>query len=387
MNWARQLVALLTIGLSDLTQRKGPALTIVIGVACAVGVLVAMLAMGTGARRQEMGNVRPDRAVLIPLGAQGFFGSIPREEATAVEDLPDIRKGAGAKPIVVLESVVQVDGRARGNGARTFFPLMGVTSNVTEYRPEIRFTAGRMFRSGLHELVASNTCARLFSGFDLGDRRAIQGSDWKIVGHFDQGNSRTCTVYADVNALMSTLDRNTYSRIEVMLQSPADLDAFRSALAADPALHLQAIPERQVVQATYKPLNSILDFASYFVGTIMAIGGTLGTINSLYAIVDTRRRELATLRALGFRPGPIVISTLCESVLLAIPGALIGAAVAWALFNGLSASPFGYGFDLVVNPAVAATGVAWALAMGVLGGVLPAVRSARISVSAALRAT
>jgi len=383
----RQLFAILTVSLTGLTRRKGPALTIVTGVACAVGVLVAMLAMGTGARRQEMGNVRPDRVVLVPLGAQGFFGSVPRDEAAAVADLPDIRKGADGKPIVVLESVVQVDGRTRGNGARTFFPLMGVSANLTGYRPEIRFTGGRMFHAGLHELIASNACTRLFTGFGLGDSRAIHGGSWKVVGHFDEGRSRACIVYTDVDALMSALSRDAYSRIEVMLQSPADLGAFRAALAADPALHLTAFPERQVVAATFKPLNSILDFASYFVGTIMAIGGTLGTVNSLYAIVDSRRRELATLRALGFRPGPIIASTIVESILVAIPGALVGVVVAWAFFNGLSASPFGYGFRLEVSPSVVAIGVAWALAMGLIGGVLPAIRSARVSVTAALRAT
>jgi putative ABC transport system permease protein len=138
---------------------------------------------------------------------------------------------------------------------------------------------------------------------------------------------------------------------------------------------------------TFKPLNSILDFASYFVGAIMAIGGTLGAINSLYAIVDSRRRELATLRAIGFRPGTIVAATLCESMLLAIPGALLGAALAWVLFNGLSASPFGYSFRLEVTPALALLGVIWALVMGLIGGILPAVRAARVPVTTALRAT
>jgi len=134
-------------------------------------------------------------------------------------------------------------------------------------------------------------------------------------------------------------------------------------------------------------LDSILDCASYPVGAIMAIGGTLGAINSLYAMVDSRRGELATLRALGFRPGTIVASTLCESMRRAVPGALLGAALAWFLFSGLSASPFGYSFRLDVTPALVLLGVIWALVMGFVGGILPALRAARVPVTTALPAT
>lgn len=387
MSVIRQFFALTGVSLSGLMQRKGPVTTIIVGVTCAVGVLVSMLAMGAGARRQEMSDVRPDRVVLGSLGAQGLASSIPRDEANASHDLPYIRKDADGRPIVVLESLVFMDGRRRGTGMRISFPFTGVTSNVTEYMPELRITAGRMFKPGLHELIASNACLRLFSGFGIGDRRVIRGLDWTVVGHFDQGHAQQCAVYADVNSLMSAFARETYNFIGVMLRSPGDFDAFRTALEANPALHLDVEREREAVQHNFKPLNGILDFGSYFVGAIMAIGGTLGAVNSLYAIVDSRRRELATLRAIGFRPGTIVASILCESMVLAIPGALLGAVIAWTLFGGLSASPFGYSFQLDVTPALALIGVIWALVMGFVGGILPAVRAARVSVTTALRAT
>jgi len=387
MNALRQFLTLLGVGLSGLVARRGPALTLLVGVACAVGVLVSMLAMGSGARRQEMSDVRADRVVITGLGQEPLFGSIPRQEATAVQDFPDIRRDEAGRPIVVMESMIQVDGRRRGTGARIFVPLEGVTPNIIEYQPEMRFTAGRMFRPGMHELVASNICTRLLSGFAIGDRRPIRGIEWSVVGHFDLGNDEQCEIYADVNAIMSALHRNTYSGLEVMLRSAADFAAFRAAVKADPALQLDALRQRTVVAEEFKHLNSVLDLASYFVGTIMAIGGTLGAVNSLYAIVDSRRRELATLRAIGFRPGAIVTSTLCESALLALPGALLGAALAWVFFNGLAASPFGYSFQLQVTPALVLLGVIWALAMGLIGGILPAVRAARVPVTTALRAT
>jgi putative ABC transport system permease protein len=172
-----------------------------------------------------------------------------------------------------------------------------------------------------------------------------------------------------------------------MLQSAALYDAFRDAIQANPTLHLEARHEREVVEQGFKQLNAILNFASYFVGTIMAIGATLGAVNSLYAMVDSRRRELATLRAIGFGSGAIVASILCESILLAIPGALLGGALAWAFFNGLSASPFGYSFQLAVTPSLTMLGMVWALGMGLVGGLLPALRAARVPVTTALRAT
>ena len=387
MNFIRQFLGILRVGLAGVTERLGSVLTIIIGITCAVGVLVSMLAMGTGARRQETGDARPDRVVLSSTGAQGIQSSIPRDEAAVTVGLPYIKKDTNGEPIVVFTSFVPSEGQRRVTGNRIFLPLVGTTTNLIEFQPEMRFTGGRMFQRGLHELIASNPCARQFTGFEIGDRRSIHGSDWTIVGHFDQGHAQQCIVYADVDTLMSTFNRNTYSQVSLMLQSAADYDAFRGALQANPTLHLDARREREAAEEQFKELNSLFNFVSYFIGTIMAIGATLGAVNSLYAIVDARRRELATLRAIGFESAAIVVSILCESILLALPGALLGGVLAWALFNGLSVSPFGYNFQLEVTPSLAMLGVLWALGMGLLGGLLPALRAARVPVTTALRAT
>jgi putative ABC transport system permease protein len=377
---------MLLVNLSGVRERMASVLTIIIGVTCAVGVLVSMLAMGTGARRQEMGNVRADRAVLITSGSRVWQSDISREEAAAIVELPGVLRGARGEPIVVPETEVAVEGRRRLTGKRIYFPLIGTTAAVTQYRPEMRFTGGRMFQTGLHELIAGNACARQFTGFEIGDRRPIHGTDWTVVGHFDLGEEQQCFVFADVDSIMATFKRNSYSSVSVRLQSPSDFDAFRDAIKGNPALHLEAKREREVMEDGFKELNAILNFVSYFVGSIMAIGATLGAVNSLYAIVDSRRRELATLRAIGFGPGPIVVSVLVESILWALPGALLGCALAWVLFNGLSASPFGYSFQLAVTPSLAVLGILWALGMGLLGGLLPALRAARVPVTTALRA-
>jgi len=386
MQFFREIFALLRVNLSGVTQRLGSALTIVVGVTCAVGVLVSMLAIGTGAREQQEANVRPDRAVLTTRGTVQGQGSITKQEAAVILGLPGIRKDANGEPIVVFQAMVPIEGRRRASDQRIYFPLVGTTAKLTELTPDLHFTAGRSFRPGLHELVASNACRRQFIGFELGDRRLIRGSDWTVVGHFDEGRAQNCVVHADAETAMSALSRTTYSSATLLLQSPADYSTLRAAVTGNPALRLDVQHEKDAIATAFKPLNSILNFVSFFVGTIMAIGATLGAVNSLYAIVDSRQREIATLRAIGFSPAAVVLAVLLESMVLALPGALLGSALAWLLFNGLAASPFGYSFQLSVTFSLAVLGIEWALLMGLLGGLLPALRAARMPVVTALRA-
>ena len=387
MNFVRQSIALLRLNLEGLTERTGSVLTILIGVTCTVAVLVSMLAMGTGAHRQALGDVRDDIAIVTSRGSNGLDSSVSRDEATAVADLPSIAAGTDGKPLIGYQSVVIMEGHRRGTGVRVFFPLVGTSSTVTAMRPEIHFTEGRMFQPGLHELVVSNPCVRTFTGFELGAERDVRGVGWTVVGHFDQGNSMQCLVLADVETLMTVFGRNAFTQVSVRLKSFGDFDAFRAALESNPALKLEAKRERDQMEERFKGFNAILNFAAYFVGAIMAVGATLGAVNSLYSIVDARRRELATLRAIGFGSGAIVIATLVESMLLALPGALLGAAVAWLFFHNMAVSPFGFSFKLDVTPRLAEIGIAWALAMGLIGGLLPALRAARVPVTTALRAT
>jgi putative ABC transport system permease protein len=389
MNFARQFVALLAMSLSGFAQRIGSVLTIIIGVTCAVAVLVSMLSMGTGARREALGNAREDRVVLTSLGAQGIGSSIPRDEADTVRNLPGIKKGSDGKPIVVFEAVVLIEARRRLTERRIFFPLVGVTGAVTrEFYPEFHISEGRMFHPGLYELIASSPCVRQFTGFELGARRSIHATDWTVVGHFHEGDAQQCVVLTDAEILMSTFGSNRYTQVAAMLQSRGDYDTLRQALEANPTLRLEVRHEREArEEGGLRQLIALLNFAAYFVGSIMAIGATLGAVNSLYSIVDSRRREIATLRAIGFDSAAIIASLLFESILLALPGALLGVLLAWALFHGMSVSPFGFSFRLEVTLGVAVIGIAWALAMGLIGGILPALRAARVPVTTALRAT
>jgi putative ABC transport system permease protein len=389
MNLGIQFCALLRMNLAGIPARLGLVLTIVIGVASAVGVLIAMLAMGVGAQREAMGNVRPDRVILRSLDAENAVSStLPKDQAVLLRELPGIQRNARGEPIAVPESLVIIVARNKTDGSSISFPIVGAGPGLTDYLPELHLTQGRMFKPGLRELIASHKCVQQLEGFAAGDTRTMRGGDWPIVGNFQVGQTEgSCMVFGDADTIMSAFGRTAYNEMDVMLQSPAAFDALVQALKANPTLRFEAKPEAKIAAEDNADLNGILDFVSYFVGGIMAVAATIGAANSLYAIVDSRRRELATLRALGFNPLLIIASILSESILLALPGALAGSLVAWLLVDNLAASPFGSSFHLVVTLPLVALGLTWAFTMGLLSGLLPAIRAARMPVSAALRAT
>jgi putative ABC transport system permease protein len=387
MSFLRQFLALLRMNVESERARLGAVLTIVIGVTCTVAVLVSMLAMGTGARLQAQGDAHDDEAIVQAQGASGFDSNISRDQLVTLRDLPGVDRDKDGEPRIAGIVYVPFEGHRRGTGRRVFFPLVGSSDVKFELRPPAQLTEGRLFRPGLHEIITTNACAGQFDGFGLGAKREVRGIDWTVVGHYDQGRSLQCVVLTDAATVMSLFNRNGFNRINVRLRSSADFDVFQRALESNPALKLEVKRSREQVEADMKQFNGLLNFVSYFIGSIMALAATLGAVNSLYSIVDARRRELATLRAIGFGSGAVVAATLAESVLLALPGALLGAALAWLLFHNMAVSPFGFSFRLDVTAQLAEVGIAWALVMGFLGGLLPAQRAARVPITTALRAT
>lgn len=389
MGFLRQLKALLGMSLLGVLQRLGLVCTTVIGVTCAVGVLVSMLAMGVGARREALGNVRPDRVILLSQSAMGPSDSdIPKSMATLIPELPGIRHDAKGNPIALPEAQVFIRAREKGTGRTFGFSMVGTGAELTAYTPELRLTSGRMFERGLRQLIANNYCRRIYDDFNVGDTRVIQGRDWRVVGNFDLGRTNGfCLVYGDVDTVLSAFGRSSFNEVNVMLQSPAALQELTRAIKSDPQLQIRAETEAELAMADSAQVNGILNFVSYFVGTIMAVAATIGAANSLDAAVDSRRRELATLRAVGFRGSPVIAATLIEAMLVALPGAILGAALAWIFFDDRAVSPFGFQFHIAVTPTLALLGIGWSLGIGLIAGLMPALRAARVSVSDALRAT
>lgn len=385
MRAVRQLIALLQMSLGSFEGRAGPSLVTLVGTACVVGVLISMLSMGVGARRMAVSGTSPYQAIVEP-DAQRVGGTISKQDAAIIENEPGIRRGPDGKPMASGIFVVFVEAHKKSDNSRVAAWLAGVQPGNFRAHPDFKLTAGRMFRTGMHELIAGRTRYTEDRNMAIGDRVWVRGDEWTVVGHFEAYPVTEAGLFTDADTLMSAARSSTFSRILVTVDSLGGFARLQQALKANPGLHIELKHQAESNLDDMKPITRLLDFVSYFVGAVMAAGATIGAVNALYVLVDQRRREMATLRAIGFGGGPIVLAVLVESMLMALPGAVLGAIAAWALFNGHHISPVGISFDLAVTPGLVGIGILWALVMGLLGGLMPALRAARVPVTDALRA-
>ena len=386
MRTLRQTLALTTFGLRSIPERLGASAVTVIGIMTVVAVLLSLLSMGEGAQFWETGQARPDRAVVLSRGALSAFQSrLTREDIATLSHKPGVRQAADGTPFVTAGSMVGVDVVTRANERGTLY-LVGITNH--NVYPEIHVLAGHWPRAGLHELAVSKVAQRLDQGVQIGDRVRLRGSDWEIVGVFEDAKGVFEQVlFGDGETVLSAFGRDAYQQFVVMLDSPAVFAQFRQAVLADPSLKVDVYTEAANRETTFKGLRGLLDFVSYFIGTQMAMGADCAALSSLYASVDARGREIATLRALGFGATPVLASVLIEGLLLALGAALAGAAIAWLVFNGKVINAEGLTFPLAVSPHLVLISILWALVIGLAGGLLPALRAARLPVASAMRET
>lgn len=376
------------MSLRGIPQRPGATAVIVIGNTCVVAVMLAMLSLASGVRAMNQQNARADRIMIMSEGAQSALASnIETSAARIIMDTPGIKKDGEGKPLATAVTMVMAEARKKSDNARVTFPMLGVDDRYFKVYPELGFSAGRVFQPAVNEIVVSQSRYELYQNFEIGDRVHLRGADWSIVGRYRGSGTSDQSIIADVDTVKSLYKRNTTQVITAVLESPAALERVQAELKANPNLKVEVKPELEVLLDMSKGLTGLMDFVSYFVAVVMGIGATLGAINVMYAVVDSRKREMATLRAMGFGGGPIVLSVLVESILLAIPGALLGVLIAWGAFNGDAVSTSGLIFHLTITPVLIALGMTWAVAMGLLGGIIPAIRAARVPVATALRAT
>jgi putative ABC transport system permease protein len=303
-----------------------------------------------------------------------------------VGNAPYVKHAPDGTPHITASSMVNVDA-IKKDGTRSRIFLVGWTPGVAFVQPEVKIVEGRNYRPAVHEVVVSDPIRKMYRGMDIGDHITLRGTDWEVVGVFAGNDSVGDSVLrADADTVMSTFGRNTYQQVLVILESPADLQAFKHAVEENPAIAVTVKTIAETFKASFGQLNTLIDFLAYFVGAVMASGAVFGALNSLYASVDSRRRELATLRAIGFSGAPILVSVLIEGMVLALPGALIGSAIAWALFNGHVVNPGGLIFKLTVTPHTVWVATMWSLVIGLIGASLPALRAVRVPVATALRA-
>jgi putative ABC transport system permease protein len=388
MNFVQQTQALTATALRSIGQRRGSSLVTIVGVTTVVGVLASLLAMSEGASIFTGKNTRPDEVVVLGRGAAAAPQSVlSRDAALVAGDGPGVKHAPDGTPYTTATSMVNVDA-IRKDGTRGQIFLMGWTPGVALVQPEVKIIEGRNYKPAVHEVIVSDPIRKMYRGMDIGDHITLRGTEWTVVGVFAGSDSVGDSVLrADADTVMSTFGRTTFQQVLVILDSPADIPAYKQALESNPSVDVDVKTVAETFKAGFGQLNSLLDFLAYFVGAVMASGAVFGALNSLYASVDSRRRELATLRAIGFGGGPILLSVLIEGMALALPGAFLGAAIAWALYNGHVVSPGGLIFKLSVTPHVVWVAVVWALVIGLIGASLPAFRAVRVPVATALRDT
>jgi putative ABC transport system permease protein len=386
MHAIRHVWLLTLAAVRGIPERLGTSAVTVISIATVMGVLVAMLALGQGLEELVAGDVRLDQVVVLSRGAQSALQSyLPKTIVGAIPDKPGIKRDDEGKPMV-MGAVFMFINEVNRQNQRGTVSLYSVTPEWRKFNPEVRILEGRFFQPGLHELIVSDLMRKRFRHLDVGDEVRVRGTPWKIVGAYQGSKAFNDSVIGDAETVLSAFPQSSYSVVNVILESPGAFQTFKQAVTGDPTLMVDVKTQAESNQAILRPQVQLLDFISYFIGGLMALGAVCGALASLYAAVDARRVEIATLRAIGFSSMPVVVSVLAEGLLLAIPAALLGAGIVWYLFNNHIVVASGITFSMAVTPRLVAIALGWALSIALIGGILPSIRAARLPVATAIRA-
>ena len=393
MKLFRQIGAVTAMNFRSLPQRATTSAVIVIGIAGVVAVLVSVLAMSTGLIRTMENSGREDRAIVMRNGSLAEASSaLDRDSARLVKDAAGIKRDAQGEPILSAETMRIHMLHKKEDDAEVNVILRGVGPKVTEVRPELQIIEGRMFAPAVTEVIVGKAANAQFKGLNVGDTISSRGATWTVVGIFATGgDSHESTLLTDAETLISVDHRGAFQSVTALLESPAAFQSFKDSLLANPALAVEVQREREYYRKQSETMSTIISVIAYVVGGIMAVGAVFAALNTMYSAVSARLQEIATLRALGFGSTAMVMSVLAEALLLALIGGVIGALIAWSFFNGNTVSTSGGGmgqlvFELSVDPQLMVLGIVWACVIGLIGGLFPAVRAARLPVATALRA-
>lgn len=387
----RQIGSVARVGIATIPKRLGASVVVVVGIAGVVGVLVGLLAMGAGFERTLKQTGTDDTVIVLQAGAQSEAASaLAHDTAAIVSQAPQILRNAEGRPIVSPELLVGARLRKKNTGHDTNVAIRGVGERAWELRPRVRIIAGRKFKSGLHELIVGQSAHQQFSGTDIGDALTLNGQSWTVVGIFDSGDAHNSELWADTDVVGSAFRRGSgKTSLALQLTGAGAFDAFNSLLASDPRLRVNALTTLQYYSRQSQGLAKLTRILGATIGATMALGAIFGALNTMYSAVAARAREIATLRAIGFLGVPVIVSVLVETMLLAATGGVLGAAIAWLLLDGFIASTMGSSGQIVfafdVSPALLWNGLKWALAIGLVGGLFPAVRAARMPIAMGLR--
>jgi putative ABC transport system permease protein len=388
-----QILAVTGVNLRSIQQRLGSSAVAIIGIAGVVVVFVAVLSIAEGFRAAMTDVGDPQSVIVMRAGSDTEMTSgLSGDEARIVMDAPGILRDASG-PVASAELFVIVGHPTKKDPSDANVPLRGVSAAALKVRPDVKIVEGRMFTAGTNEIVVGRAASQQFAGLTVGSSTNWGQNTWHVVGIFDaQGSVAESEIWCDAKVLQPAYRRgNSYQSVYARLDSAETFTKFKDTLTADPRLSVTAVRESEYYAAQSEVLHQIISTIGFIIAGLMGIGAVFGAVNTMYTAVASRTREIATLRALGFGNVPVVVSVLTEAVCLSLIGGLLGCLAAWLAFDGYQTSTMNFqsfsqvAFAFAVTPALLTQALLYAAAMGLLGGLLPAIRAARLPIVTALR--
>jgi putative ABC transport system permease protein len=363
-----------------------------VGIAGVVGVLVALLAMGAGFEEILKQTGSDDSVIVLHSGSDSEATStLDNETVAIISQAPQVLRDAGGRPVASAEQIVVASLPTRSTGLEASIAMRGVGEAAWTLSRPVKILEGRKFTPGLRELMVGSSTREEFVGLHVGATVSFDGESWPIVGVFDSGDAHNSEIWGDSQVIGSSYRRGgTVNSLILRLTDASAFEALKAGIERDPRLMVTVQTTREYYSRQSESIAEVVGIVGTTIGAIMALGAIFGALNTTYAAVADRAREIATLRAIGFHSGPVILSVLLETMLLALLGGAVGAGLTWMIFDGFTASTVGanssqvvFAFD--VSRELLASGLKWALVIGLIGGLLPALRAARMPIVAGLR--
>ena len=392
-NWMAQVFSVTRFSMLSLPQRKGSSAAALLGIAGVVAVMVGVLSIAQGVMKTMESSAGDTNVIVLRSGADSeMMSGLGGDDTRIIAEAPGIARDASG-PVSSPELFVVINLPMRSTGTDANVPLRGVQAQAQQVRDGFRLVEGRMFEWGLNEVIVGVGARQQFAGLEIGSSIEVGKERWPVVGVFEAaGGLSESEIWVDAAVLQPAYRRgNSYQAVYVKLNSRDAFGEFKDTLTSDPRLNVKAMRETDYYQAQSSTVTNLITGLGTLIAVIMGLGAIFGALNTMYTAVSARTREIATLRALGFRSGPVVISILSESLLLALAGGLIGAGLAWLAFDGYRAATLNWAsfsaitFAFDVNLKLLVQGIIFAMVIGLIGGLLPAIRAARQPVAHALR--
>jgi putative ABC transport system permease protein len=392
-NWLSQVGSVTKFGLLSIPQRRGSVSAAVIGIAGVVAVLVGVLSIAVGFRHTMNASGSPDAAIVLRSGADSeMVSGFSRENTRIIAGAAGLAQ-SGKGPLASAELFVIINLPKRSTGTDANVPLRGVEDEAFKVRDRFTIVEGRRFEPGKNEVIVGVGAARQFAGLDVGNRIKVGRYEWPVVGTFSAGGGTAeSEIWTDATVLQGAYHRgDSFQSVYTKLTSPTAFQQFKDALTTDPRLNVNVLRQTDYYAEQSRAVTKLITTLGFLIASLMAVGAIFGALNTMYSAVSARTREIATLRALGFGSGAVVVSVLVESLALACLGGTLGAALAYFAFNGFQTATMNFQsfsqvtFAFQVTPELLAQGIIWAAFIGLIGGLFPALRAARLPIAAALR--